>query len=357
MVDGDTNQDGHASKHITDFASGFNYKKDKLPSCSESIADGKYRLVRHIGSGSFGEIYQGINVTTGEEVAVKLESINSRKPQLLFESKLYQILKTGVGTPHMYWYGQETEYNVLVIELLGPCLEDLFNYCSRKFTMKTILMLADQMLGRIEYMHKKNFIHRDIKPNNFIMGLGQYCNRLYLIDFGLAKKYRSTLTHQHISYKEDKSLVGTARYSSINTHVGIEQSRRDDMESLGYLLIYFCRGRLPWQGLKAATKKQRYEKISQKKMSTPVEELGKGLPAEFATYIKYCRNLRYDQEPDYVHVREIFCTLFYSLDHEYDYLYDWTILKKKLATSESGSIHVSTDLLTPPQSSTTAGKQ
>ncbi|KAL8211824.1 UNVERIFIED_CONTAM: Casein kinase I isoform alpha, partial [Gekko kuhli] len=136
------------------------------------------------------------------------------------------------------------------MDLLGPSLEDLFNFCSRRFTMKTVLMLADQMISRIEYVHTKNFIHRDIKPDNFLMGIGRHCNKLFLIDFGLAKKYRDNRTRQHIPYREDKNLTGTARYASINAHLGIEQSRRDDMESLGYVLMYFNRTSLPWQGLK-----------------------------------------------------------------------------------------------------------
>lgn len=187
---------------------------------SEFIVGGKYRLVRKIGSGSFGDIYLGINVTNGEEVAVKLESTKARHPQLLYESKLYKLLQGGVGIPHIRWYGQERDYNVLVMDLLGPSLEDLFNFCSRRFTMKTVLMLADQMIGRIEFVHNKNFIHRDIKPDNFLMGIGRHCNKLFLIDFGLAKKYRDNRTRQHIPYREDKNLTGTARYASINAHLG-----------------------------------------------------------------------------------------------------------------------------------------
>uniref|UniRef100_H0VV76 non-specific serine/threonine protein kinase n=1 Tax=Cavia porcellus TaxID=10141 RepID=H0VV76_CAVPO len=127
------------------------------------------------------------------------------------------------------------------MDLLGPSLEDLFNFCSRRFTMETVFTLADQMISRIEYVHTKNFIHRDIKPDNFLMGIGRHCNKLFLIDFGLAKKYRDNRTRQHIPYREDKNLTGTARYASINARLGIEQSRRDDMESLGYVLMYFNR--------------------------------------------------------------------------------------------------------------------
>ncbi|XP_071441664.1 casein kinase I-like, partial [Hetaerina americana] len=307
-----------------------------LPS-KDFIVCGKYRLVRKIGSGSFGDIYLGINITNGEEVAVKLEPIRARHPQLLYESKLYKILNGGVGIPHIRWFGQEREYNVLVMDLLGPSLEDLFNFCSRRFTLKTVLMLADQMIARIEYVHLKCFIHRDIKPDNFLMGIGRHCNKLFLIDFGLAKKFRDPRSRLHIGYREDKNLTGTARYASINAHLGIEQSRRDDMESLGYVLMYFNRGSLPWQGLKAATKKQKYEKISEKKMSTPVEVLCKGFPAEFAMYLNYCRGLRFEGGPDYMYLRQLFRILFRTLNHQYDYTFDWTMLKQKAAVSASAS--------------------
>ena len=159
-------------------------------------------------------------------------------------------------------------------------------------------------------MHSKSFIHRDIKPDNFLMGLGKRANQVNVIDFGLAKKFRDPKTHIHIPYRENKNLTGTARYASINTHLGIEQSRRDDIESLGYVLMYFLRGSLPWQGLKAATKKQKYEKISEKKMATPVEVLCRGFPMEFATYFQYCRSLRFDDKPDYSYLRKLLRDLF-----------------------------------------------
>ncbi|CAP37240.1 Protein CBR-KIN-19 [Caenorhabditis briggsae] len=307
-------------------------------SVKDFIVATKYKLIRKIGSGSFGDIYVSINVTNGEEVAIKLESNRARHPQLLYESKVYRILQGGVGIPHIRWYGTEREYNVLVMDLLGPSLEDLFNFCSRRFTMKTVLMLADQMIGRIEYVHVKNFIHRDIKPDNFLMGIGRHCNKLFLIDFGLAKKYRDSRTRTHIPYREDKNLTGTARYASINAHLGIEQSRRDDMESLGYVLMYFNRGTLPWQGLKAATKKQKYEKISEKKMTTSVEHLCKGFPAEFPMYLSYTRGLRFDESPDYMYLRQLFRILFRTLNHQYDYTFDWTMLKQKAQQSQTNAI-------------------
>ncbi|PIN22280.1 Casein kinase (serine/threonine/tyrosine protein kinase) [Handroanthus impetiginosus] len=287
----------------------------------------KFRLGRKIGSGSFGEIYLGTNIQTNEEVAIKLENVKTKHPQLHYESKLYKLLQGGTGIPNVKWFGVEGDYNVLVMDLLGPSLEDLFNFCSRKLSLKTVLMLADQMINRVEFIHSKSFLHRDIKPDNFLMGLGRRANQVYAIDFGLAKKYRDSSTHQHIPYRENKNLTGTARYASMNTHLGIEQSRRDDLESLGYVLLYFLRGSLPWQGLKAGNKKQKYEKISEKKVSTSIESLCRGYPSEFASYFHYCRTLRFDDKPDYAYLKRIFRDLFIREGFQFDYVFDWTILK------------------------------
>uniref|UniRef100_A0A0D9VEU2 non-specific serine/threonine protein kinase n=1 Tax=Leersia perrieri TaxID=77586 RepID=A0A0D9VEU2_9ORYZ len=237
----------------------------------DRIVGGKYKLGRKIGSGSFGEIYLATHVDTYEIVAVKIESSKTNHPQLLYEAKLYNALQGGTGIANIKWCGIDGEDNVLVIDLLGPSLEDLFVYCGRRFSLKTVLMLADQMITRVEFMHSKGYLHRDIKPDNFLMGLGRKANQVYIIDFGLAKRYRDATTNRHIPYRENKNLTGTARYASSNTHLGIEQSRRDDLESIGYVLLYFLRGSLPWQGLKAATKKQKYDKISEKKLATPIE--------------------------------------------------------------------------------------
>nr|CAB3450399.1 unnamed protein product [Digitaria exilis] len=267
----------------------------------EHVIGGKFKLGKKIGSGSFGELYLGVNIQSGEEVAIKLESVKSRHPQLHYESKLYMLLQGGTGIPHLKWFGVEGEYNVMVIDLLGPSLEDLFNFCSRRFSLKTVLMLADQMASSL---------------------------MVYVIDYGLAKKYRDLQTHKHIPYRENKNLTGTARYASVNTHLGVEQSRRDDLESLGYVLMYFLRGSLPWQGLKAGTKKQKYDKISEKKMLTSIEALCKSYPSEFVTYFHYCRSLRFEDKPDYSYLKKIFRDLFIREGYQHDYVFDWTVARQ-----------------------------
>ncbi|XP_078174624.1 casein kinase 1-like protein 4 isoform X1 [Carex rostrata] len=293
----------------------------------DRIVGAKYKLGRKIGSGSFGEIFLATHVDTFEIVAVKIENRKTKHPQLLYEAKLYNNLQGGSGIASIKWCGVEGEDNVLILDLLGPSLEDLFVYCGRKFTLKTVLMLADQMISRIEFMHSKGYLHRDIKPDNFLMGLGRKANQVYIIDFGLAKRYRDAISNRHIPYRENKNLTGTARYASCNTHLGIEQSRRDDLESLGYVLLYFLRGGLPWQGLKAATKKQKYDKICEKKLSTPIEVLCKSSPVEFASYFHYCHSLTFDQRPDYGFLKRLFRDLASRQGHEYDFVYDWTVMR------------------------------
>nr|XP_051205970.1 casein kinase 1-like protein 4 isoform X3 [Lolium perenne] len=295
----------------------------------DRIVGSKYKLGRKIGSGSFGEIYLATHVDTYEIGAVKIENSKTNHPQLLYEAKLYNALQGGTGIANIKWCGIDGEENVLVIDLLGPSLEDLFVYCGRRFSLKTVLMLADQMITRIEFLHSKGYLHRDIKPDNFLMGLGRKANQVYIIDFGLAKRYRDSTTNRHIPYRENKNLTGTARYASCNTHLGIEQSRRDDLESIGYVLLYFLRGSLPWQGLKAATKKQKYDKISEKKLSTPIEVLCKSHPVEFASYFHYCHSLTFDQRPDYGFLRRLFRDLSDREGYAFDHVFDWTLLKCK----------------------------
>lgn len=211
----------------------------------------------------------------------------------------------------------------MVLDLLGPHLEHIFNYCNRKFSLKTVLLLADQIISRLEYIHLKSYIHRDIKPENILLGTGKRSGRISIVDFGLAKSYHEPATGRHIPYSDKKKLTGTARYASIHSHLGIEQSRRDDMESLGYVLVYFSKGSLPWQGLRASTKEQKRSLILQKKLLTPTEVLCRGLPGEFETLMNYVRSLGFTDRPDYCYLRRLLHGLFDRKGYAYDGRFDW----------------------------------
>jgi len=218
----------------------------------------------------------------------------------------------------------------MVIELLGANLEELREFCGGKFSIPTILSLADQLISRIEFFHAKNFIHRDIKPDNFVMGHGVVSSVAYIIDFGLAKRYRDATTKMHIPYKNNKKLTGTARYASLNTHMGIEQSRRDDLECLAYSLVYLLKGILPWQGIRAEDKGEKYKKILERKKSISIDMLCKGLPSEFGNMFYYCRSLKFEDKPDYALLRKRFSDLFYTSGYNKTFDFDWNLKKLNL---------------------------
>lgn len=292
-----------------------------------------YRVGKKIGAGNFGELRLGKNIFTHEEVAIKMEPSNSRVPQLYLEYRFYQMLGPQVGLPKAFYFGTCGKYNALVLELLGPCLEDLFDLCGRKFTLKTVCQIAIQLVTRLETVHSKCIIYRDIKPENFLVdraSLNGDC-LIYIIDFGLSKEYIDAETGKHIMYREHKSLTGTARYMSINTHLGREQSRRDDVEALGHMLIYFLRGSLPWQGLQADNLKQRYQMIGDVKRNTPIDVLCKDLPLEVGTYLRYARNLDFYQTPDYNYMRQLWMDIFTREGFHDDGIYDWSKPDKSAA--------------------------
>ncbi|KIW24846.1 uncharacterized protein PV07_10534 [Cladophialophora immunda] len=290
---------------------------------------GRYHLVRKLGSGSFGNVYLGRDAETGNEVAMKLEH-HSIAPSLLEEEVgIYQSLAGKAGFPQVYWHGHQDDFTILVFELLGPNLEDLFRYCGNQFSLKTTLMLADQLLRRFESLHSNNYLHRDVKPENFLLGMGERGNVVYMTDLGLAiyrrpDQWSSSTTPPRAVTARPPQLLGTCRYASINGHLGVAQSRRDDLEALGYMLVYFMRGRLPWQGLKAK-RDAKYLLVLEKKQTISAHELCAGLPSEFEDYMNYVRNLRDEDQPDYQHLRKIFNKLFRRQGFEYDNAFDWTI--------------------------------
>lgn len=328
---------------------------------SQHVVGIHYAVGAKIGEGSFGVIFEGENILnsgsgsngreddfgrrTAEPVAIKFEPRRSDAPQLRDEFRAYRILNNCRGIPHAYYFGQEGMHNVLILDLLGPSLEDLFEWCGRRFSIKTTCLVAKQMIDRVRIIHEHDLIYRDIKPDNFLisefqrtlsdttvvknvaLSAGGDPNLIYMVDFGMAKQYRDPRTKQHIPYRERKSLSGTARYMSINTHFGREQSRRDDLESLGHVFFYFLRGSLPWQGLKALNNKLKYEKIGLTKQKlNPDELLMDFIPPQFGAYLKYARSLRFEEEPDYDYLISLMDDVLHCMGMEDDGHYDWTDL-------------------------------
>ena len=266
---------------------------------NSSLVAGRYRQGKKLGKGSFGELYAATDLETNHEVALKLEPIRNKHQTLVQEARVLRDLQGILGVPVVHWAGVSADFNVIVLELLGASLEDLLTVCGRKIGLKSSIQLGEQMIRRVESVHEGHYLHRDVKPENFLMGLGKRTETLYIIDFGLSKRYRDQKTHQHIPYKEGRSLTGTARYASINAHAGIEQGRRDDLESVLYVLIYLMRGNLPWQGIVTKTKNEKYHKIMEVKMAVPLDRLCTGCPRDLEQMITYVRGLKFDEKPDY----------------------------------------------------------
>jgi serine/threonine protein kinase len=291
---------------------------------TERLLGGRYCLGPRLGSGSFGEIFQGEDVLTQFKVAIKLEPIKCRSPRLGLEFRIYQHLAGGVGIPRCYFYGSDPSgsYNALVIDLLSSSLDDLIT-ARKQFSTETVLILAWQMLTCIEWLHRRHFVHRDIKPGNFMIGADSSRNQVFLIDFGLSKSFRDPMSGRHIPLTGGKNLTGTARYASINAMRGFEQSRRDDLEAIGYVLIYFLRGALPWQGLPANTQREKLEAILRVKEAVAVDELCDGTPREFAEYLLLVRSLDFTDVPPYAEYRRMFRELFIRHGCIYRNRFEW----------------------------------
>lgn len=274
-----------------------------------------------------GAVYLGKNVVSNEPVAVKLEHKATKAPQLPLEYRFIKMIGPGEGFPRIVKIDEcAGTYHAMVMELLGPSLEEVFNACDRKMNLKSVLYLSLQLVSRFQTLHSKNIIYRDVKPENFLLGRPGLDkeNIVHIIDYGLAKEYINPESGVHIAFRGQKGAIGTARYMSVNTHFGKEQSRRDDLEALGYVIIYLTRGSLPWQGLPATDHRDRMRKIGDMKRKMPLEDICDKCPEEYVNYLKYVRNLDFYEAPDYEYLRKIFFDLFVSNKFVDDGVYDWT---------------------------------
>jgi len=281
----------------------------------------KYIILKKLGSGSFGEVYNAEKKNSKRIVAVKVEDRNKRS-RVEDEYNTYMYLHSKgfkIGLPQVYDLIKTPDYNMMFMELLGSSLDDLYDKY-KKFNLETVFKLSVQLVGLMENLHNNNFIHRDIKPSNFLIGSSSNKSQIYIVDLGLSKKYRKK--NKHIDLVEGRSLIGTARYASRNMHMGNEPSRRDDLESIGYMLVYFLKGKLPWQGLKKNKHKgKKMSEIGEVKISTPLDKLCYDLPDCFYQYLKYCRGLKFAEDPDYGFLKHLF--LDYAKKFNINLAYMW----------------------------------
>ena len=288
----------------------------------------KYKPIEQISQGSYSVIYEGINIENDERVAIKLESRNTSNENQILEREIFYLylLRHTPGIVKIITTGKTKKYNILIEPLLGPTLYTLFLDHNKNFTIKDICQIAIQCITRLESVHKKGIIHCDIKPENFLIGLRDK-RIIYLIDFGLSKKYRSDRTKKHIQFTITKTMIGTARYASMNALSGLQLSRRDDLESLSYVILYFLTKKLPWQGITAKSLDKRYKKIYEKKSELESWEKFKAIPIEIQNFVKYCRNLGFSEEPNYKLMKKFFYDLLDKMELEDDKNFSWIIDK------------------------------
>ena len=244
----------------------------------------KYDLISKIGSGAFGAIYKGQNIRTGEPVAIKVEPLKHETNLLKNEARIYQYLKGGVGIPQVKWFGVDDANNYMVINLLGESLQNNINTYG-PFSLLNAISIGIQMIERIKYVHECGLIHRDVKPDYFLFGLNEQQERLYIIDFGFCKSIENVT-----NAKKTTGLIGSLTYASLNAHNYTELSYRDDLESLGYMLIYFYQGYLEWQKMEDVTT------IIQMKQAVVNNEK---IPIVLRDFIKKVRQLGFKEMPDY----------------------------------------------------------
>jgi len=292
----------------------------------KTCGGGAFNIREKLGEGSFGDVFLGASNLFGTEVAIKLESAEAGRCKLLRECEVYQNLTVLHCIPKMHWYGVEDNWNIMVLDLLGPSLDKLFYVCGRKFSLETMSMLGEQLVSILEALHSKGYVHHDIKPANFLVGHDRRSiHKLYMIDFGLTKPYLQDFVH--ISPHEKKNFCGSVRYASINAHERCVQSRRDDLESLGYVMIYLTNGRLPWQGTRETVYKTLEKSVGEQKKEMQIDDICDGLPLQYAQYLKYCRSLKFADAPDYDMLQQIWRDVLLTNEEiERTWRFDWELL-------------------------------
>jgi len=296
----------------------------------------KYKVEKLINKSEFSCVYKGINIISKESIAIKIENRSAMNNILESEAYILFMLK-GIGIPNFISYGKNIKYNILVEELLGLSLNDIskLKKIKNRFPIKDICMIAIQGLDRLEFIHSKNIIHRDIKPHNFLIGRKDE-KIIYLIDFGFAKKYKSSRTGKFIKFSNLRKLFGSMAFSSINANSGYEQSRRDDLESLGYMLIFLAKNNLPWMNIGIMkNKKEEANEICKLKKRTEIENLCEGLPEEFRDYINYCRKLEFEQDPNYKYLRYLFSLVLTKNNQKNDLHFFWINKKNSKSPTKS----------------------
>ena len=286
-----------------------------------SIFFKKYKPIKLIGAGTFSVVYEGYNIQDKTKVALKIEQKKSKISLLKSEACNIFSLQ-GFGIVKFISFGHNKDFNILVEPLLGKTLYSLFLESKKNFTLKDICLISIQTLERIEHIHSKGYLHGDIKPENFLIGKKDP-RIIYIIDFGLSKKYRSDRSGRHIQFCVTKKMTGTARYASTNNLRGVEISRRDDLESLAYMIIYFVMKKLPWQGIRANNLQNRYKKIYYMKKKLIEDEMFLKMPQEIQNFYKDIKKLKFEEEPNYNKLKEYFRELLIKNNLKEDNNFSW----------------------------------
>lgn len=282
------------------------------------VIERKYTILSKLGQGSFGTIYKGVHNHTQRKVAIKIEC-NPTDCILTHEAKIYKYLEGRDGIPRLLSFGKEGQFHYMIMDLYDESLEVMKRKCKGKLSMNTVLNIFHQCLERIETIHTLGIIHRDIKPDNFIVE--RTTNTIYMIDFGLSRRYIDD-NGENLPISSGHNITGSVRYSSIHVHSGVIGTRRDDLESLGYMILYLCIGKLPWQGIYHESQMTRYELIGRYKLHT-LEELFPSVPSELIHYLNYCRDLTFDETPNYDYIRSILSPLYIHCSNTD---YDWILM-------------------------------